>query len=61
MLFFLFRDPSNDIIPPISKPHISIDWCMLPRIKENWMDRLYMVFNEDPHGNKNIPLYFLRN
>ena len=60
MLFSLFRDPSNGMIPPISKPHISIDWCIEPRIKENWMDRWYMVFDEDPHGNKDIPLYFLR-
>ena len=25
MLFSLFRDPSNGMIPPVSKPHISID------------------------------------
>ena len=25
MLFFLFRDPSSGMIPPISKPDISID------------------------------------
>ena len=24
------------------------------------MDRWYMVFDEDPHGNKDMPLYFLR-
>ena len=60
MLFSLFRDPSNGTIPPVSKPHISIDWCIEPRIKENWMDRWYMVFDEDPHGNRDIPLYFLR-
>lgn len=24
------------------------------------MDRWYMVFDEDPHGNKDLPLYFLR-
>ena len=23
------------------------------------MDRWYMVFDEDPHGNRDIPLYFL--
>ena len=28
MLFSLFRDPSNGMVPPTSKPHISIDWCM---------------------------------
>ena len=25
------------------------------------MDRCYMVFDEDPHGNRDIPFYFLRN
>ena len=35
MFFFLFRDHSNGTIPPTSKPHISIDWCIEPRIKEN--------------------------
>ena len=25
------------------------------------MDCLYMVFDEDPHGNREIPFYFLRN
>ena len=24
------------------------------------MDRWYMVFDEDMHGNKDMPLYFLR-
>ena len=30
MLFSLFRDPSNGMIPLVSKPHISIDWCIKP-------------------------------
>ena len=60
MLFSLFGDPSNGMTPPVSKPHISICWCIEPRIKENWMDRWYMVFDEDPHGNRDIPLYFQR-
>ena len=25
------------------------------------MDRWYMVFDEDPHGSRDIPFYFLRN
>ena len=61
MLFSLFRGPSNGRTPPVSKPYISIDWCIEPRIKENWMDRWYMVFDKDPYDNKDIPLYFLRN
>ena len=60
MLFSLFRDPSSGMIPPTSKPHISVNWCIEPRIKENWMDRWYVVFYEDPHGNMDMPLYFLK-
>ena len=60
MLFSLFRDPSNGMTPHVSKPHVSIDWCIELRIKANWMDRWYTVFDEDPHGNIDIPLYFLR-
>jgi hypothetical protein len=59
-LLFLFRDPFNGMTAPVSKPHISIDWCIKPRIKEKWMYRWYMVFDEDPRGNRDIPLYFLR-
>ena len=44
-----------------SRAHISIDWCVEPNIKANWMDRWYMVFDEYPHGNRDIPFYFLRN
>jgi hypothetical protein len=59
-LFSLFRDPSNGMTPPVSKPHLSIYWCIDPRFKENWMDRWYIVFDDDPHGNKDIAIYFLR-
>ena len=59
-LFSLFRDPSTGLVPPTSRAHISIDWCVEPNIKANWMDRWYMVFDEDPHGNRDIPFYFLR-
>ena len=59
-LFSLFWDPSTGLVPPTSRVHISIDSCMEPNIKANWMDRWYMVFDEDPHGNRDIPFYFLR-
>ena len=29
-------------------------------MKANWMTRWYMVFDEDPQGNRDIPFYFLR-
>ena len=60
-IYALFREPSFDLVPPTNRAHISIDWCVEPRIKENWMDRWYMVFNENLHGNNHILLYFLRN
>ena len=59
-LFSLFRDPSTGLVPPTIRAYISIDWCVEPNIKANWMDRCYMVFDEDPHGNRDIPFYFLR-
>ena len=59
-LFSLFRDPSTGLVPPTSQAHISIEWCVEPNVKSNWMDRWYMVFDEEPHGNRDIPFYFLR-
>lgn len=59
-LFSLFWDPNTGLVPLTSQPHISIDWCMEPNVKANWMNCWYMVFDEDPHGNRDIPLYFLR-
>ena len=55
-----FREPSSSLVPPTSRAHISIDWCVEPRIKENSMDHWYMVFNEDLCGNHHISLHFLR-
>ena len=37
-LFSLFWDPSTRLVPPTSKAHISLDWCMEPNVKANWMD-----------------------
>ena len=59
-LFSLFQDPSTGLVPPTSQAHISID-CIEQNIKANWMDRWYMVFDEDPQGNMDIPFNFLRN
>ena len=44
-IYSLFRLPGTDDIPEISRPHISIEWCTFPPIRDNWMDRWYMVFN----------------
>ena len=38
-LFSLFQDPSTELVPPTSRAHIYIDWCMEPNLKANWMDR----------------------
>ena len=59
-LFSLFWDPSTGLVHPPSQPHISIDWCIEPNIKSNWMGHCYMVFDEYPHGNRDTPFYFLR-
>ena len=47
-IYSLFRLPRMDDIPEINMPHISIEWCTFPPIKDNWMDRLYMVFDIPP-------------
>ena len=49
-----------DDIPDINMPHISIEWCSFPPIRDNWMDRWYMVFDIPPHNNREVPMYFLR-
>ena len=59
-LFSLFQDPSTRLVPSTSWAHISIDWCIEPNKMANWMDHWYMVFDEDPHGNRDIPFYFHR-
>ena len=59
-LFSLFQHPSNGLVPTTSRAHIFIDWCVEPNVKSNWMHHWYMVFDEDPHGNRDIPFYFLR-
>ena len=49
-IYSLFRLPGMDHdIPEISRPHISIEWCTFPPIRDNWMDRWYMVFDIPPH------------
>ena len=37
-IYSLFRLPGMDDIPEITMPHISIDWCTFPPIKNHWMD-----------------------
>ena len=44
-----------------TRPHISIEWCTFPPIRDHWMDRCYMVFDIPPHNNKEVPLYILWN
>lgn len=43
-MFSLIQDPNTDLVPPTSRPHISIDWFIKSSIKDNWMDQWYMVF-----------------
>ena len=58
-IYTLFRLPGTDEISEITKPHISIEWCTFPPIRDHWMDRWYMVFDITPHNNREVPLYFL--
>jgi hypothetical protein len=57
----IFRDPRNGQELPLTKKHLSIDWCIHPHISQNWMDRWYMVFDKPPYNNREVPLYFLEN
>ena len=59
-IYSLFRLPGMDDIPDINRPHTYIDWCTFPPIRDNWMDRWYMVFDIPPHNNREVPMYFLR-
>ena len=51
-IYTLFRLPGTDDIPEITRPHISIEWCTFPPIRDHWMDRWYMVFDIPPHNNR---------
>ena len=59
-IYYFLRVTSYGSVPSTSKAHISVEWCMEPSIKENWMNHWYMVFDEDLHGNYHMSLYFLR-
>ena len=55
-IYTLFRLLGTDDIPDINMPHISIEWCTFPSIRDNWMDRWYMVFDIPPHNNREVSL-----
>ena len=57
--YSLFRLPVMDDILDINRPHIFVEWCTFPPLRDNWMDRWYMVFDIPPHNNREVPLYFL--
>ena len=59
-IYTLFRVPGTDDISKSTRPHISIEWCTFPPIRDNWMDRWYMVFYIPPHNNREVPMYFLQ-
>ena len=59
-IYSLFRLPETDEIPEINMPHISIEWCTYPPIRDNWMDKWYMVFDIPPNNNMEVPMYFLQ-
>lgn len=59
-MFALLRDPQTSEIPNANKRHISIEWYTYQPFIDNCMDRWYMVFDQPPHNNREMPLYFLR-
>ena len=55
----IFIDHRSGQQPPVTKKHISIDWCVHPKISENLMDTWYMVFNKPPCNKKGGAFIFL--
>ena len=56
----LFVNPKMGIPVDPKKSKLSIKWCTNDAIRENFWDRWWMVFDIPPHGNLDIPFYFLR-
>ena len=59
-IYTFFRMHGMDDIAESTRPHISIEWCIFPPIRDHWMDRWYICFYITPHNNREVPLYFLR-
>jgi len=56
----LFIDLRTRVHPPVRKRHICMEWCNYQPFFDNWMDRLFMVFDKPLYNNREVPLYFLR-
>ena len=54
-----FRNPRDNIVPPVTKRRICMDWCIYQPWRDHWMDRWFMVFDKAPNHNMEVPLYFL--
>ena len=59
-LVALFVNPKIGLQVNRKKPKLSIKWCTNDTIRANFWDRWWMVFDIPPHGNLDIPFYFLR-
>lgn len=55
----LFIDPRTNQ-PPITNPHVCMDWCHFQSWKDNWMRRWFMVFDVPPYNNREVREYFIR-
>ena len=60
VLASLFANPKTGLPVNPKKSKLSIKWCTNDAIRENFWDRWWMVFDIPPHGNLDIPFYFLR-
>lgn len=60
MCQYFVNPQTNKPIPP-TKKRISILWCRHQQIAAHFWERWWMVFDTPPHGNSEVPLYFLRN
>ena len=56
----LFANLKTGLLVEPKKSKLSIKWCTNDAIRANFWDCWWMVFDIPPHGNLDIPFYFLR-
>ena len=56
----LFTNPDTSLNLEETTPIFSIHWCAHRGIKVAFWDRWYMIFDQPPCNNNEVPLYFLK-
>ena len=56
----LFANPKMGLLVNPKKSKLLIKWCTNDTIHADFWDFYWMVFDIPPHGNLDIPFYFLR-